>query len=214
MNNYLVGFDIRLDAEQYVKLWWDQKRRDDYLLSPDTQWPLSIDGLVWPSLFRVAKFDPLPDLAPHVIDVTPGRFPHHSDLEQLKKIRELAGRSGGIITAFELFTEKVTEGEFITYEKADIVHGLEVPVTNPASLPKLTEFLGFDVADAGHISGLSNCGYKEEEKGRLGKLWGKRLNKYGLLPSLGDATEFREMTNERVPEHAPFWIFGIHRLAG
>jgi hypothetical protein len=212
MNNYLVGFDIRLSAEQYVKSWWDQKRRDEYLLRPDTQWPLSVDGLVWPSMFRVAKLDSLPDLAPHVIDLAPGRFPDHSDLDQLKKIRELAGRSGGIITAFELFTEKVPEGEFIAYERAGIVHGLEVPATNPASLPRLTEFLGFDVADGGHISGLSNCGYKQEAKDVLAKQWGKRLNKYGLLPSLGDAVEFREMTNARVPEHAPFWIFGIHRL--
>jgi len=213
MNNYLVGFDIRLSAEQYVKSWWDQKRRDEYLLRPDTQWPLSVDGLVWPSMFRVAKLDSLPDLAPHVIDVTPGRFPDFANLEQLKKIRELAGRSDGIITAFDLYTEKVPEGEHITYERSGNTYGFEIPVTNPESLPRLTEFLGFDVADEAHISGLSNCGYKEEEKRSLGKLWGKRLNKYGLLPSLGDAVEFREMTNGRVPEHAPFWIIGIHRLA-
>jgi len=213
MNSYLVGFDIRLAAESYLNRWWDEKHRDEYLLRTDTQWPLSVDSLVWPSMFRVVKLDSLPDLAPYVIDLAPGRFPDHSDLEQLKKIRELTGQSGGIVTAFELFTERVPEGEFITYERAGITYGLEVPVTNPASLPRLTEFLGFDVADEGHISGLSNCGYKKEEKRRLGELWGKRLNRYGLLPSLGDAVEFREMTNERVPEHAPFWIFGIHRLA-
>jgi hypothetical protein len=213
MNSYLVGFDIRLALESYVDRWWDERHRDEYLLRRDTQWPLSVDGLVWPSMFRVAKLDSLPDLAPYVIDLAPGRFPDHSDLDQLKKIREMAGRSGGVITAFELFTEKVSEGEFITYERAGVMHGLEVPVTNPASLPHLTEFLGFDVADGAHISGLSNCGYKEEERRRLGKSWGKRLNRFGLLPSLGDAVEFREMTNERVPEHAPFWIFGIHRLA-
>ncbi len=212
MNNYLVGFDIRLSAEQYVEMWWDQKHRDEYLLRPDTQWPLSVDGLVWPSMFRVAKLDSLPDLAPFVIDLAPGRFPDHSDLEQLKKIREMSSRQGGILIAIELFTEKVPEGEHITYERAGVMHGLEAPVTNPKSLPRLTEFLGFDVADAGHISGLCDCGYKPDEKERLAKEWGKRLNKYGLLPSLADAVEFREMTNGRVPEHAPFWIFGIHRL--
>jgi hypothetical protein len=213
MNNYLVGFDIRLSAEQYVELWWDQKHRDEYLLRPDTPWPLSVDGLVWPSMFRVAKLDSLPDLAPYVIDLAPGRFPDFADLEQLKKIREMSGKSGGIILAIELFTEKVPEGEHITYERAGITYGFETPATNPAFLPRLTEFLGFDVADAGHISGLSNCGYKQEEKDRLAEQWGKRLNKHGLLPSLGDAVEFREMTNARVPEHAPFWIFGMHRLA-
>lgn len=212
MNNYLVGFDIRLAAESYVDRWWDERHRDEYLLSPDTQWPLSVDGLVWPSMFRVAKLDSLPDLAPHVIDVTPGRFPDFADLEQLKKIREMSGKEGGIILAIELFTERVADGEHITYERAGITYGFEIPVTNPASLPRLTEFLGFDVADDGHMSGLTNCGYKQEEKDLLAKQWRKRLNKYGLLPSLGDAVEFREMTNARVPEHAPFWIFGIHRL--
>jgi hypothetical protein len=107
MNNYLVGFDIRLSAEQYVELWWDQKHRDEYLLRPDTPWPLSVDGLVWPSMFRVAKLDSLPDLAPYVIDLAPGRFPDFADLEQLKKIREMSGKEGGIILAIELFTEKV-----------------------------------------------------------------------------------------------------------
>ena len=213
MNNYLVGYDIRLDAGQYVELWWDQKRRNEYLLRPDTQWPLSVDGLVWPSMFRVARLESLPNLAPHVIDVTPGRFPDFADLEQLKKIRQMSGKEGGIITAIELFTERVPDGEHITYERAGITHGFEIPVTNPASLPRLTEFLGFDVADDGHLSGLSNCGYKEEEKTHLGKVWGTRLNKFGLLPTLADAMEFREITNARVPEHAPFWIFGIHRLA-
>jgi hypothetical protein len=114
--------------------------------------------------------------------------------------------------AIELFTEKVPDGEHITYERGGITYGFEIPVTNPASLPEQIEFLGFDVADAGHISGLCNCGYKPQEKSRLAKRWGKRLNKYGLLRSLSDATKFKEMSDRRVPEHAPFWVYGVSRL--
>ena len=212
MNKYLVEFDIRLDAEHYVQKWWDQKQRDEYLLAPSTPWPLSVDGLVWPSLFRVSKVDFLPDLAPHVIDAVPGRFPDHSDFEQLKNIREMSRRRNGIMIAIELFTEKVPEGDVITYEQAGALCGFEVPVTNPASLPAQSHFLGFDVADASHLSGLCNCGYKTEQKKELSVRWAKRLNDFGLLQSLEDALEFREMTDKRVAEHAPFWIYGLSRL--
>jgi hypothetical protein len=33
-----------------------------------------------------------------------------------------------------------------------------------------------------------------------------------LLKTLEDAVEFREVCDRRVPEHSPFWIFGVSRL--
>lgn len=67
--------------------------------------------------------------------------------------------------------------------------------------------LGFDVADAGFWSGLSNCGYTTEELARLRPEWSKRINDFGLLQSGGDALTFREVSDRRVPEHAPFWVY-------
>jgi hypothetical protein len=69
--------------------------------------------------------------------------------------------------------------------------------------------LGYDIADAALISGLSNCGYEPAEKEELENKWSSRLNQYGLLSTIEDAVELREITDRRVPEHAPFWIFEV-----
>lgn len=68
--------------------------------------------------------------------------------------------------------------------------------------------LGYDVADPS-ISGLSNCGYSEEERRQLAPVWGPRLNEHHLFEKLVDAFEFRALTNARVPEHAPFFVIGL-----
>jgi hypothetical protein len=84
----------------------------------------------------------------------------------------------------------------------------------PAELPPGSEFLGYDVADASWISGLTNCEYSPEEKRRIRPVWTSRLNSFGLLKTLEDAEEFKRISEERATEHAPFWIYGISRLPG
>lgn len=78
----------------------------------------------------------------------------------------------------------------------------------PASL----EFLGFDVADFSGISALSNCEYRRAEKERLIPIWIPRMNGHGLLTSFEHATEFRQLSDSRIPEHSPFWVYGLSRL--
>jgi hypothetical protein len=84
-----------------------------------------------------------------------------------------------------------------------------------SALPKNVDFkdwvfLGYDVTDSMY-SGLVNCGYTEDEKPILQETWVPRLNEYGLLRNLEDAVEFKEMTNKRVPEHAPFFVYKLFR---
>ena len=83
---------------------------------------------------------------------------------------------------------------------------------NPRRFPSGSILLGFDVADLGLWSGLSNCGYSEEERGSLRPEWQCRVNGFGLLISEQDATAFKETSDVRVPEHAPFWTYRLHRL--
>ena len=71
--------------------------------------------------------------------------------------------------------------------------------------------LGYDVADVGFWSGLSNCGYTEEAA-TLRPEWRNRINQYGLLQNHKDAFEFMEISNRRVPEHSPFWVYGLRRV--
>ena len=68
---------------------------------------------------------------------------------------------------------------------------------------------GYDVADHGLTGGLSNCGYGAAEKPDWRRTWSHRLNDHGLLTTLADADAFAEACDRRVPEHAPFFAFGL-----
>jgi hypothetical protein len=74
-------------------------------------------------------------------------------------------------------------------------------------------FLGYDIADAGDISGLSNCGFEGRELERLRPTWAPRLNDHGLFSDISDAVSFRSATDQRVREHAPFQVYGLWLVA-
>ena len=59
------------------------------------------------------------------------------------------------------------------------------------------------------MSGLSNCGYDPEERAALAPVWGPRLNDQHLFDEFTDADAFREITDRRVTEHAPFYVHGL-----
>lgn len=74
------------------------------------------------------------------------------------------------------------------------------------------ELLGYDVADYDLLGGLTNCGYTPEEAASLAPAWAPLLNDWHLFGSPEHATAFAEVTDRRVPEHAPFYGYGIYQL--
>ncbi len=72
--------------------------------------------------------------------------------------------------------------------------------------------LGYDVADSGFTSGLSNCGYRPDidDVESLRRDWGPKLNERGLFDALEHADEFRRVSDARIPEHAPFFVFALY----
>jgi hypothetical protein len=77
-------------------------------------------------------------------------------------------------------------------------------------------FAGFDVADGPTaISGLCNCGYAASDATLVPRdVWGPYLNENGLFSEVGAAFDFRKLTDVRVPDHAPFAVFGIWIVSG
>jgi hypothetical protein len=69
--------------------------------------------------------------------------------------------------------------------------------------------VGYEVANYWMLSGLMNCGYESSEKATLTDRFGPSLNEHGLFRSVEIASDFRAMCNLRVPEHAPFAVYGI-----
>jgi hypothetical protein len=74
------------------------------------------------------------------------------------------------------------------------------------------ERLGYDVADDFTLSGLCNCGYEAEEAAGLRPAWSPELNHHGLFGDPRAALRFCSLTDARVPEHAPFFVYGLYRV--
>jgi len=217
MNQRLIQFDVRLHKADYLDAYWDNKQRDSFLLRPDIEWPLSVDSLVWPSVFFSRIFADVAELQRGSIEVAPetddGKY--WLNLEQMKSHYEAHKKSGGrgVGVGIHVFSENSLTGDVIPYTiKPGIACAMILGNTVPSECPADSELLGYDVADASRISGLSNCGYTPDELEQLRPLWVPRINGFGLLTTLQDAVEFRELCDTRVPEHSPFWVYDIWRL--
>jgi hypothetical protein len=217
MNQRIVRFDVRLDKGDYVDTRWDKEQRNTYLLRPDVDWPLSIDPLVWPSVFYSKIFLGTTHHNYGTIEVDPSvdDGDYWLNLEQMMEHyrRNKKPGSQGVPICTQLFSENPIDGDRIAYTIGGgigcvMLLGDTVPREPPAGV----EFLGFDVADATQLSALSNCNYTQGERQRLQSKWAERLNDFGLLSTYEHALEFKDVSNERVTEDAPFWIYGISRL--
>jgi hypothetical protein len=162
---------------------WTADRRARYLLRRDVPSVRSVDTLVWERLPGLPR-PPVPE----------GLWPDLSDLYAAAGALDRAGVVAVRITAFE-------EDE-PTPESLD--------PTGPAV--ERYDLLGYDVADYWQLSGLTNCGYSPEEAASLAPVWAPLLNEWHLFDNPDDAETYAEVTEKRVPEHAPFYAYGIYQL--
>lgn len=184
----LLGFDGRDGRMEMDSGVWPRERVLLYLLRWDVVRPLSTDRLVWPGLAR-----------PEGVERTPAGL-----WRRLDAVLERVRGSALIPVALTLVRggmsdEKMTESDPYLVQ------------TDPADLNEEWELLGYDVSDLGLLSGLSNCGYDASTRRELRERWGRTLNRYHLFADCREAHVFREATDARVPEHAPFFVFGLYQ---
>ena len=163
---------------------WTADRRTSYLLRRDVPSVRSVDTLVWE---RPPGLPPPP--------VPEGLWPNLSDLYAAAGALDRAGVVAVRITAFP-------EEDGPTPESPD--------PTGPAV--ERYDLLGYDVADYWQLSGLTNCGYSPEEAASLAPVWAPLLNEWHLFDNPDDAEAYADVTEKRVPEHAPFYAYGIYQL--
>ena len=161
---------------------WTPERRTRHLLRRDVPAVRSVDTQVWERLPGLPR-PPVPE----------GLWPSLADLFAAAGALDRAGAVAVRITAF-MEDEPAPENP------------------DPAGPAASYDFLGYDVADYWLLSGLTNCGYKPEEAASLAPVWVPRLNDWHLFDDPDDAETFAEVTDKRVPEHAPFYAFGIYQL--
>lgn len=210
--SYIVGFDLRLPADSYLDGQWPADRRALFLLRPEIARPLSVDRMVWPSLF---EFPGSTLLANQDIGSIPFESTRHREVCSL-----LWSDPARMAAAVPSDTARLGEG----CETIRIDLETEAPVTADGAWGYLLDepiladriqghwqFLGYDIADASLCSGLSNCGYQSSERARIAKVWAPKLNEAGLMMDWDDARAFCNLSDQRIREHAPFFVLALYR---
>lgn len=188
----VLGFDARIPAPDVTPFWTEQ-RRSIFLLREDVEQPLSTDRLVWPSA------------------LTAGETSHSGSWnglelwEDLSRLRWCAGGRPHWTVAVTLMTGGLNAAEREIWSPRRPLADISIP--NDAA-----SFLGYDVSDTAFLSALSNCGYDHQEITAARRAWGARLNQSHLFDDLSDAAEFKTFADRRVPEHAPFFVYALHRI--
>jgi hypothetical protein len=164
--------------------YWTPDRRARHLLRPDVPSVRSVDPMVWE---RPSGFPSPPDAAqlwPNLPDLLAAAHPLDQTVAVVVRI-----------TALEQDEETPCNLDLSgsPFERQIV--------------------LGYDVADYDLLSGLTNCGYSPEEAASLAPVWAPRLNERQLFTDPHDATAYVAITEQRVPEHAPFYAYGLYQLA-
>jgi hypothetical protein len=210
-----------VDGEEWVVLGFDARERwcpqdrifppdriDRFLLRADVEKALSADVAVWPTIFVNADVGHL----------------GLEDLDLGKNGVLFEGWSGGLQGLFASLPDLLERVAVPPPEPSrpfDIVAftAPEHPqpalgATDPSDLDPGWQLRGYDIVDPWLLSGLSNCGFMDRESGRLRARWAPHLNRWHLFESLDEARAFCEVSDARVPEHAPFIPCGIQVLGG
>ena len=224
----LLGFDVLAVPE--IAHWNvpNDKGRELFLLRPEVKSPLSVDRLICPSVFQ-----------PEILESKGARLVLAQFYESIKASRALAERpvewpeSELNILGYwtnaqrmrswlnkqpeleKLVRFPVAIGIFL--DSATISDPLWQTVSDggndPTSPTQGWSSLGYDVADRGQISALSDCSYASEELIQARVHWGNSVNDCGLLNDLDASLEFKKYSDARVVEHAPFYLYEIFRLS-
>jgi hypothetical protein len=195
----LIGFDARTAAATP----WPAERRRLYLLKEDVEKPLSLDPLVWPNLFGDGMFE---TLASAPVAAPSWRGPNSPLWEDLGALQALLQSTLALPAYDVIAVTRLTQKDYVPS-----VAGPYGGPTRPAQRDRAWALLGYDVAD-GAISGLSNCGYSDDEAQAGRARWAPLLNENHLFARVEDAFDFAAYSDARVPEHAPFFVFGLWRI--
>ena len=194
---WLIGFDYRQSSD----VTWSTSRESRYLLR-DVERILSIDDAVWQRPTLTLPFE-------LGLDTTGINNPLWSNLTDLLTILISYNHSPLEVIGITRFIDQASLKEWL---EEDITGTYPHPlVCSPCSTHSAWTCLGYDVADEGMISGISNCEYSAEEKASLNH-FGTLINCHHLFDDLEIADQFRVLTNLRVPEHSPFSVYCLYHI--
>jgi hypothetical protein len=196
-----IGYDSRALPE-HLGGEWDDARKQAFLLRPDVEQPLSVDTMVWPAMDDLVFPDSHEQFGYGFLGLVARAIPPEA--------------CSGVCVAIGTYPDTWTPVQKTVWDSTirskegrnigvDYLMGETVSAPDPGAF----EFLGFDVADAFLLSGLTNCGWKSEEANDAWARWATHLNEAHLFKDRTAADEFARYADTRVSEHAPFYVYGI-----
>lgn len=200
MNEVLLGFHLRVSPAQVAP--WDIERRTKYLLDEQVITPLSVDRTVWPSSREQSLYA---DLFSDYVAST-NASPNGLETYEVK---------GQPALAMSCHDNSVLIGLTALRDVASQLISRHAIKPTALSVHQLRDSgwlsLGYDVADCWLCSGLMNCGFTSPQKLRLAKEFGHDLTPHGLFSSVDRARAFCTDCDSRIPEHSPFFVYGLWR---
>lgn len=191
----VLGYQLRVPFSQLLALW-PASRREEYLLLPTVESPLSADLSVWPAV----KKDPV--LSKLFEDYTGGKFEAPNGLNvfrlrpdfrpALDALRDDQGRLVALSARQDAAQALITR------------HAIVDPGGQSAMVA--SHSLGYDVCDQTFVSVLMNCGVAAAERTKLRAAFANALNKHGLFDAMAQAEAFAARMVQVVPEHAPLVV--------
>jgi hypothetical protein len=229
----MLGYDVLANPDVAT---WARKpatNRERFFLRPEIRWPLSVDRLTCPSIFQ-PQFVRAGESA-----LVLTRFPLETS-KSPREIRAITGRQvdweWSELNSFGLWcnfarmrtwhhSRQTTLGKMVRLGIAVRVcfdseadsdpfwqHVLEEQPQDPFNVDD-GDRLGFDVAAPDRSSFLSGYEHTPEEMNDARMKWSAQLNDWGLLRNVESAIAFKEFSNAKMPENAPFYIYDIFRLS-
>jgi hypothetical protein len=196
----VIGFDAR---EMYFSRYedWTPERRAQFLLK-DVEKPLSVDPVVWRSLFDIAS--PSFSLKAWPSVQWDGLYKSWGKLEYvLQAVKDWQDSLKPCwVIGITIFADKTEKENIEAYSDWRI---------SPIEIEESWRLLGYDVADGSSISFLSNAG-RGDEMPQNRMTWGTHLNEYHLFSNLVKAREYAAMCEGREPLHGPYAVFGLYLI--
>lgn len=213
----IIGFDVRYAPETFVKDRWEDPTRELYLIDPKVPVPLSVDRLVWPSRFRMKGSPPPPMTRADDILVPRNADTAHFEAFDLWQsfgwmfTHHTPTPKSDVAIAIGLVDERTHGPGF----KPDSWWRAVYPTAFPADqLDPTWPLLGYDAANSGMLSALTNCGRSGTLRDATRAAWADRLTDHGLLKEASDAVKFADEANVWARSDGPFYAFAIFLVWG
>jgi hypothetical protein len=204
----LLGFDARLEPIMARKLW-SKSRRRKFIVGRYVTTPLSVDLMVWPSIFDHGIGLGMPTLERERLGLTgiprpkwigPSNFWDNAD--------ELLSLLAGV--RLQDISYRVTAFTVVSPEQQEIPRLFGIGTKLPFACS--WRCLGYDVASTDLVSTLAGYKFTLAELKTIKKQWASDINRHNLFDDKIKALDYSRQMKLLMPNETPFVSFGVYVL--